>query len=214
MIKIAADTVPQSLLSYVAFRVALRDTCELYSEQRGLPAAELVYREPVGYLTEVPILREVASQVQIDLLARTWARHVSRKTFAGDILDEAVLYAACETTARLAESSPQRVVRALSGGPLDLAVPVDHLLASEVRGLYLNLSNEGDFLLASQFLDMAPETADHWKRQLGLAPERLDPLYDALGRWQMSREWTRQLQGLFTEEEIKALSGALKSAYA
>ncbi len=213
MLEIQHDRLPQSLLSYVAFRVALRDTWErIPVSRRGI--ANFDDTDGIGYLAEVPFLREVPLSVQCEVLARTWRKHIAAELVTADLLDESILYAVCERTATLIEAQPERVIAALRGGPLDLAVPIDHHLAREIRSLYLKLSNEGEFLLISQLLDMPPEAADQWKQRLGIDNGRLDVLYDLLGRWHADREALSQLSGLANPEEIAAMQQTMPGSHA
>ena len=156
MLQIATDILPQSGLSYVAFRVAFQDTLE------RIALANQVGERDVGcygFLTEVPFLKAVAPHVQLDLLAETWAKHVADVSIAATLVDESVVYAACETAARLAEHLPADFARHLNNGPFDVEIEPDDMLASELRELHLNLPSDGDFLLVSQFEDLPPETA-------------------------------------------------------
>jgi hypothetical protein len=98
MLKICQSPLPQTLLSYVAFRVAFRETCESYSLHKRCLSEQTV---PYGYLCEVPFLQEVAPSVQLDLLASTWHKHLSREEYQADLVDESVVYAVCEMTSRL-----------------------------------------------------------------------------------------------------------------
>ena len=198
MLKICQKPLPQTLLSYVAFRVAFRETFESYSLHKRCHSNQFF---PYGYLCEVPFLREVAPAVQLDLIASTWHKHMSREIFQADLVEESVIYAACEMTARLIEKSPEAVVKLLTGGPLDLSFPLDSYLARELRLLYLELPNDGDFLLVSQFLDLDPEESIDQKLQMGIDPTRLSPMFDVLGRWHVSPELTSQLKGLLTAVE-------------
>jgi hypothetical protein len=205
MLRITDDVLPQSLLSYVAFRVALRETVDRLCRDTGDEA------EPrLGYLAEVPLLREAALAVQLDLLAATWDRHLSHRTHQATMLDESVLYAACEFAAAMADLQPARVTWCLRGGPIDLTIPVDAGLAHELRSLYLKLSNDGDFLLIGQLLDLAPEDSLDWKQRLGIVPDRLEPLFDVLGRWHPSSKLVSNLHGLITAVEAQQLSKLLR----
>lgn len=199
MLQIATDILPQSCLSYVAFRVAFRETLERISlaHQMGEHGAG-----GFGYLTEVPFLRGVAPHVQVDLLAETWAKHVSAEPFDASLVDEAVVYAACETTARIAEQEPPEFDRLLRGGPLDVDLETDAFLASELRNLHLNLPSEGDFLLISQFEDLPPDVAEERKLEFGLTPRKLQPMFEVLGLWTMSADFLSYVEGLLTEPEI------------
>lgn len=209
MLQIATDSLPQSLLSYVAFRVALRQTAEALSH-RGSALWESGDVTHHSYLAEVPFLKEVPPQVQLDLLAETWDRHVAKETISATLVDESVVYAVCEFTAQLAEHDPERVTWCLRGGPIDVTVPVDHHLSAELRAIYLNLSNEGDFLLISQFLDLPPEESSDWKQRLGMDESRIGSLFEVLSRWHPSPELLGNLQGLVSVGEAQRLARLLR----
>jgi hypothetical protein len=202
MLKICETTVPQSLLSYVAFRVAFRETFErmYYHKRAGNDVGEAY-----GFLGEIPFLREVPPQVQLDLLAATWQRHVGREIHQADLMDESVIYAACESSARLVERDADVFVNQMRGGPVDLAVPVDAGLARELRLLYLELPNDADFLLVSQFLDLDPTESVQQKIEMGVNPKRLDSLFEVLGRWHVAPQFPSRLKGLLTEAEIASV---------
>lgn len=202
MLKICQAVVPQSLLSYVAFRVAFRETFERLSLHKRTVNDQ---GEAFGYLGEIPFLREVPPQVQLELLATTWQRHVSRETHVGDLVDESVIYAVCEAAARLVERDAEQFLNLMRGGPVDLAVPVDSFLARELRLLYLELPNDGDFLLVSQFLDMEPEESVQQKIEMGVDPNGLDVLFEVLGRWHVSPTFPARLKGLLTETEVASV---------
>lgn len=199
MLQIATEILPQSCLSYVAFRVAYLDTLE-----RVALAHQVGQRDEgcYGYLTEVPFLKAVAPHVQLDLLAETWSKHVSEESISATLVDESVVYAACETAAHLAEQEPQTFSRLLKGGPLDVEIEVDSVLASELRELHLNLPSDGDFLLISQFEDLPPEVARQRKEEFGLQEEALEPMFEVLGLWTMSVDFLSRLDGLVNEREI------------
>jgi hypothetical protein len=207
MLKIGHDFLPQSLLSYVAFRVALRNTWE----QLELVVSGAVNSDGEdceGFFGEVPFLRGTPLHIQLDALGATWQKHVSGKPHTADLLDESIIYAACEFAAQTTEHDPERVHWALRNGPFDVSVSVDHDLAAELRQLYLRLSNDGEFLLIGQFLDLPPDESSDWKRQLGIDERRLDVLFDTLGRWHVSRQFLGGLSGIVTEAEA-ALLGRL-----
>lgn len=207
MIRVAHDLLPQSLLSYVAFRVAFRDTFDRFALLQRFDRQQ---DECYGYLCEVPFLREVPPHVQLDLLASLWRRHLHRETYVADLVDEAVIYAVCETTATIVEKHPALIGECLRGGPLDAALPVDHFLASEIRGLYLNLSNQGDFLLISQFLDLDPARGNPLKREMGLRADDEQALFDVLAQWHISPRFAHHLPGLLTEAETARVANLLR----
>jgi hypothetical protein len=206
MLKICDIHLPQSLLSYVAFRVAFRETFEKLVRKLRTASDE---GDSSGYLGEIPFLKEVPLQVQLDLLSSTWQRHVSRETHPADLLDESVIYAACESAARLVERDAEAFVNQMRSGPVDLAVPVDTYLARELRLLYLELPNDGDFLLVSQFLDLDPAESVQQKIEMGVDPKRLDLLFDVLGRWHVSPNFASRLKGLLTDAEATAVTKVL-----
>ena len=111
MLKICNSPLPQSLLSYVAFRVAFRETFESLSLHRRCLSEQFV---SYGYLCEVPFLQEVAPAVQLDLLATVWNKHLSRDVHQADLVDESVIYAACEMTQRFAKALELLPARLLS----------------------------------------------------------------------------------------------------
>jgi hypothetical protein len=203
MLTISNDALPQTCLSYIAFRVALLDTLEriaLNSQFDSDPHGRF------GFLTEVPFLRNVPPHVQVDLLGESWSRHVSDQPIPATLVDESVIYACCETTARLVDEDPSAVKRFLSGGPLDVQIDADHQLASELRALHLNLASEGDFLLISQFEDMDPDEGSRLKRKFGLDESRLEAMFDALGRWRVSRRCILNMRQLLTDAELSRIA--------
>lgn len=207
MIRICHDLLPQNLLSYVAFRVAFRDTLDRFALLRRF---DRQHDDCYGYLCEVPFFREVAPHVQLDLLASVWRRHLHRETFVADLVDEAVIYAVCETAAGIIEKHPPLIGECLRGGPLEATLPVDHFLASEIRGLYLNLTNQGDFLLLSQFQDLDPAQGTPLKLETGIRPVDEQAMFDVLGRWHVSPRFSQNLPGLLTEAETARVANLLR----
>ena len=207
MLKICQTPFPQSTLSYVALRVAFLRTFEILVQRRLLLGED---SESHGYLREVPFLQEVAPAVQLELLASTWNKHQSRDIHRSDLVDESVIYAACEVTARAVESEPESVLRSLAVGPVDVTVSLDSYFARELRLLFLELPNDCDFLLISQFLDLDPEDAIDQKLQMGIDPNRMLPMFDALGRWHPSPDMIGFLHGLLTEAERARVATILR----
>ncbi len=209
MLTICTDILPQNSLSYLAFRLACLETLTLMEFSRQVPAHTV---DPFGYLTEVPFLREVAPQVQIALLADTWTKHRSKRKFRANLVDEAVVFAACETSARIIDQLPELVPAFLEGGPCDIEAAVDQVLSAELRGLHLQLANEGDFLLVSQLQDLPPEEASEFKQQFKLNDHYLQPLFDVLGQWHVPPEVPRRLTGLLEADELGEYLPLLKLA--
>lgn len=208
MFKISHLPLPQSLLSYVAFRVVVLETLErmLFHKHYTHDISDAY-----GYLSEVPFLREVPAQVQLDLLAITWQKHLSRNWHSATLIDQSVIYAVCESAAGLLEADPDIFARHMRGGPLDFAVPVDAYLVCELRQLYPVLSNECDFLLLGQFLDLDPEQSAQSKIEMGINPSKLTPMFDVLGRWHVSTQFQVRLEGLLTEVEIQRVATVIGS---
>jgi len=198
MLQVSTDILPCTDLTYFAFRVAFQSTYERIVLSRQIDGETGSF----GYLTEVPFLCAVPPHVQLDLLAETWQKHRSETTFPATLVDESVVYAVCETSAAIVEHESFQVPHFLEGGPTPLALDPDHFLASELRSLHLSLSNEGDFLMISQFEDMEPIEAQSLKRTFQLDLERLDALFDVLGQWHLSPEFPVRLSQLLTDKEI------------
>jgi len=203
MLKIGQYILPQNLLSYVAFRTALRHT---WDQLDRVVAGALSFDEGHGFLAEVPFLRETPLHIQLDALATSWRKHLSQEAWVADLLDESVIYAACEYTARLSEQQPLRIAWALKNGPFDITVAAEPELAARLRGLCLRWPTEGDVLLLSQLLDLPPHEARVWKEQMGITPQRQEILFETLGRWHVSAQFVHNLQGLITEAESSRLA--------
>ena len=208
MLNICQDTLPHSSLTYLAFRLSCVETLTLIEFARRMPGETF---EPFGYLTEVPFLREVAPHVQIALLASTWAKHMDPGPVRANLVDESVVYAVSETAARIVERMPELVVPFLENGPRRLKVPVDHVLATELRSLHLRLANEGDFLLISQLQDLPPDECQEFKRQFHLFDAYLEPLFDVLGQWSVGPDLMTNLVELLTPQEIEEFHPILKT---
>jgi hypothetical protein len=208
MLTIATDVVPRTNLSYLAFRAAFQETLEriVLARQVGDDAYG-----GFGYLTEVPFLRAVPPHIQLDLLATTWSRHVADEQFQADLVDESIIYAACETAANLAEHDPEALGRFLGGGPTAIDLADIEVLAAQLRAMHLNLASEGDFLLISQFEDIEPEEARRLRRRFRMDESRLESMFAVLGRWHMSPDFAGRLAGLLQATEVRRTVQALGS---
>lgn len=200
MITIAADTLPQNLLSYIAFRTAFLDTMErlTWTLQFDSPEDGLF-----GFITEVPFLRAVPPHVQLDLLATTWWKHMSEETHPATLVDEAVVYAVCETAARIVEEEPALVRRFLENGPLATQILIDQHLATELRALHLKLSNDGDFLLIGQFSDLPPVEASRLKQKFAFDDSRAEVMFEVLSRWCLSPNFVVRSHNLLSLNEAQ-----------
>lgn len=207
MLTIGDDLLPQTDLTYFAFRVAFCDTLEriTLAEQ-----ARMGQEVTLGFLTEVPFLRNVTPRVQLDLLLETWDRHYSDERVPGTLMNEAVIYAACETAARLVKSDGKSIRRFLRGGPRPLFPVLDERLAESLHALHVNLSSQGDFLLISQFQDLPPDEARVLKAKFRLADEACEPLFEALGRWHVNPGFVARAKGLLTSPEASKVAAILQ----
>jgi hypothetical protein len=208
MLHIAHDILPQTLLSYVAFRVSFFETLERIALAQQF---DMVHQKAFGYLTEVPFLNQVAPQVQLDALLKTWHKHLAPEGFEASLVDESVVYAVCETAARVAEQEPVVMQRYLRRGPLPVSIIVDHQLAAELRSLHLKLSNEGDFLLISQFQDLPPEEAIRLKLKFRFDASRAESMFDVLGQFYMTADIKTCAENLLLAEETSYATKVLKN---
>ncbi|WP_166826362.1 hypothetical protein [Thalassoroseus pseudoceratinae] len=204
MLHIASDILPPTRLSYTAFRIAFCETWERLTLSEQLsddPQAD----ESFGFLTEVPFLKAVPAWVQLDLLAETWQKHLMDGPIRASLVDESILYSACETTARLVDEQPEIAAEFLRQGPEEIDLPIDHDLATELRSLHLSLPNHGEFLMISHFEDLHPDQANQLKQDFGLDNNRLDELFHILGLWHTSPGFLENLEGLLTPKEMQRM---------
>ena len=204
MIFVNDVNLPQTQASYLAFRIAFQETLERIVLARQFPDCP---QDGFGYLTEVPFLTNVSPEVQLDLLARTWKNHISDEAIEGSLLDEAVIYAACERAPWWMENEATAVIkRYLQHGPQCSELKPGREWAKVFRNLHREVSSDADFLLVSQFEDMSPEDSREMKEEWGVDCERLEPLFDVLAQWHASPEMRSALDGLLMHREIEAIS--------
>ena len=199
MLRICNDLLPDSDLVYIAFRLAACDTLE-----RMVLAAHVgaLADRPYGFLNEVPFLKQTPPQVQLDALVDAWSRHRQEIVFETDLVDESVVYAVCETASRIIQADPASTRKTLQDGPRPVDLPVNLSLSKQIQALHLDLSNEGDFLLISQFQDIPPDEARELKHKFGLDESAADPMFELLGRWHVAPQFAERSDGLLTPSEI------------
>lgn len=208
MLTLSTDVLPQTELTYLAFRAAYRETLErIVLSQQVSVCGEWTF----GYLTEVPFLREVAPQVQLDLLLDTWSRHRDADECAASLLDESVVYAACETAARLVRNDPAALAGFLHGGPQEVQVELRPRLAHGLVALHTTFCGDCDFLLLTQFMDLPPREARTLMAEFGIHPQDCQPLHDALARWHVGSDFAVRAAGLLTEREIAQSLAVLRA---
>ncbi len=206
MIQFSSKQLPFSERIYIAFRIAFLETQERLALAEQL---ELEAHRTFGYLTHVPFLKGVPAQVQLDVLLDLWDKHLSKETFAASYLDEAIVYAVCETAANVIRSEPKYAQRSIESGPLQSAATVNRTFAEELQQLHLDYAGDGHFLLMSQFQDLPPEEAQKQKEQYGIISGKADSLFDALSRWNVRPGYEERACGLLTDEEIDQLSSMI-----
>ena len=199
MLTVCDTNVPQTDVAYIAFRVAFFETLEriALADQVGLNGDRCF-----GYLTEVPFLRPVPPQVQLDYLLETWCRHVDDDRHQATLADESVIYAVCETAARIVSVDPQTARRYLRNGPREVHHDFDPRLADTLQEFHVSLPNEGDFLLISQFQDMPPHEAAPIKKKFGMSVPACEVMFEMLSRWHISLEFAKNSTGLLSQTEL------------
>jgi len=209
MLHNASISLGRTELTYIAFRLACLDTRERLELAVQL---DLCPERNFGFLTEVPFLRNVPAQIQLELLLQTWARHLTPVPQPANLLDESVVYAACEAAARLIRSEPEVARRFLNRGPIHCSSVLNVQLADQLQQLHLNFAQEGLFLLLSQFQDIPPLEAVPLKRDQGISEGATDCLFDVLGRWHLSWDALTHANGLLTRVETEQLGSLLQAA--
>lgn len=207
MLSINAKVLPASDLLYAAFRLALLDTLERIALAEQLEVSD----RPFGYLTQVPFLRDVHPGVQLDQLLLTWSRQMTCEVQTADLLDEAVLYAICESAAQIIRCDRQAAARILKSGPFPCSMVIGSQLADSIQKLHLQYTGEGNFLLLSQFLDIPPEESARLKLEYGIGPEFTDSMFDILARYRVSPLLAERSRGLLTPAEVRELFGVLRN---
>jgi hypothetical protein len=208
MLTLSTDILPQTDLTYLAFRAAFRETLErIVLAQQVSVCGDWTF----GYLTEVPYLKQVAPQVQLDLLLDTWRRHQREDIEEATLLDESVVYSVCETAARLMQNDRAALAGFLRNGPRELEIELRPRMAQNLVAMHSTLCADGDFLLVSQFLDLPPREARTLMAEFGLHPRDLKPLFAALGRWHPEPDFAGRATGLLTEQETRQAIEVLRS---
>ena len=141
-------------LAYLTFRLAALETlsdAELFRDLEEEPDY------PAGYLAEVPFLEHVPLQVQVDLLAETWNRHRQPELIEASLLDAAIVYAACETAARIIEDVPEVAAIYLRGGPRQLKPRILRRAAQRLKNMFEAFWDDDGFLLIDDLQELPPE---------------------------------------------------------
>lgn len=207
MLTIRTQLLPQSEPTYLAFRLAFCETMERLNLAYQVSSCG---DRAFGFLTEVPFLRNVAPHVQIDMLLDSWSRHIAAERFPATLIDESIIYASCETAARVIRTDPEGARRFLRSGPHACSQDLNQSLADELQRLHLDLPNEAHFLLLSQFQDLPPEDTQMMKKKYGIVPGACDCMFEALGRWHLRPDLPDRARGLVTSAELSKIHALLR----
>ena len=197
-----------SILTYVAFRVAALSTFERLSEERPEPDSD-----DLGYLSELPLLREAAPQVQLELLSRTWKKGCDSKLYPPTIVDECVLHAAFERTVNLILSEPNTAKRFLSNGFHVIDTTDFTWLPVRMRTLQLTLPLPSS-VEAAQVAESVESAREHGYKGVPVGPTPRDQLFEVLGRWRVNRNLAWSFEGLLLKSEIIEITRFLHSGRA
>ncbi len=205
MLTISTDTLPHTDATYVAFRIAFQETLEriVLVDQLGT-----TQQRDFGFLWEIPFLRQIPAQVQLDLLVQTWARHLSEREQPATMLDECVIYSACQATMKLLQKNRRMIRHFLKHGPRavdDQIVSLDQLEEVQLSG-----TSGEEFLLLTHFLDVPPRDARVLRAEIGIRDEDLVPMFEAFSRWHVRPEFRANAAELLTPIEILRASALLK----
>ncbi|WP_146507980.1 hypothetical protein [Thalassoglobus neptunius] len=209
MITFSSKSLPFSQDVFIAFRIAILETEERLSLAHQIDLAD---HSGFGYLTQVPFLKSVPPQVQIDLLLTFWDRYLARERFASDYLDESIVYAVCETAATLVRSQPTVASRFIETGPLNCPFTPTGESADRLQKLHLDYVSNGHFLLLSQFQDLPPDEARELKREYGINSDSSERMFDVLSQWHVSTDVESRAIGLLTESESARMSQVLATS--
>jgi hypothetical protein len=185
-------TFPENDLSYLAFvTTAYRN---LHRLQQSFEPIELGLErdEPHGFLDEVPILSHLPVSIQIDLLAAVWARHYSQRFYRANLLDGAVIFAACREVIDALADDPSLVRMYLSDATRDLDVRLDRWTLNHLKTLYERWWRSFEPGRVRSSLDL-----ERYSSRL------VTPLEEARDQVEVSLNVARNLKGLVTPADIR-----------
>lgn len=189
----------------MAFRVAALHTFDRLRE----PA--VVGGTPdYGYLSELPLIRETAPQVQLELLGATWKKGCSARLYPPTIVDECVLHSAFERTVRVILTEPPAAKRFLAGGSRPLESNDLTWLPVRLRTLQLTLPLPSSVQAAQPIQPIESGRAGGYN-EVPVGPTPRDQLFEILGRWRVNRNLAWNFDGLLTTSEIIEITRYLHS---
>jgi hypothetical protein len=146
--------------------------------------------EPQGFLHRVPILSNLSLPVQIDLLAQTWSRHYSRRVLRANLLDGAVIFAACRDVVEAFQGDPgfTLIKRDITR---DIDIRLDRWTFGHISTLYERWWRSFDPGLVHSLMDLE-----------GYPSRMVAPLEEAQHLTAVSSNVARNLSGLMPPAEI------------
>lgn len=184
-----------SLLTYVAFRMSALHT---FARMKSNPLPDA---EDFGYLSELPLLREAAPQVQLELLADTWKRGCSARLYPPTIVDECVLHCAFQRSVRALLTEPVSSKSFLTTGPKPIDVSDLVWLPVRLRTLHLTLPLPAS-VTAGETVELVESGRSGGYNEVPVGPTPRDQLFEVLGRWRVNRNLAWGFDGLLTTTEI------------
>lgn len=189
-----------SLLTHAAFRLCALNALDQL--RRFVADPEL---RDFGYLSELPLLRETAPQVQLDLLAGVWKKGCDAKLYPPSIVDECVLHTVFERAVALILTQPVAAQGVLSGGIHPVAPEDFTWLPVRMRTLQLTLPLPTS-IRAAQVVESVESARGGGYNGVPAGPTPRDQLFEVLGRWRVNRNLAWSFDGLLTTSEILEMS--------
>jgi hypothetical protein len=197
-------TFPSSHESSGLLRVALR-AAFLHTFQHLLDDFESnrAPRTSPGFLSQVPIAAGCATQVQLDVLFRTWRRIRSGHSEL-TALDQCICFYAVGELARLGEVDDHFLIERAndSTGMVDIE---DHTwLASRLRTIQIMWPFPVDAAVLQRNVSLLMADADR-AAVIDRQPSLADEFLELIGEWTVSTEIVKNSEGLLTPEETQQL---------
>jgi hypothetical protein len=189
---------PAQNLAYAAFRLAAAHT--LFST--GTPPGPDGQPASVGFLSCVPILAQVPTLVQLDILSRLWRRHIDEPPHEVNILYAAALYGVFETAAHLLETKLDLSRDLLAIAPRRVRLRPTGRTPGQLRTAFTDFWPTTDFLLLDRLEGEAPLPAAQVLRELDVDWPGLASLLAVRRRRTASPRMLRRLPDLLPRTEL------------
>jgi hypothetical protein len=158
---------------------------------------------PMGYLANVPLFRGVPVLVQLELLARVHALHVSPRAHRLNLLGGMVLYAAVEDAFSLAAMTPDVAAEVLSTSPVPIDLAFNDQTGPLLRATFRDFWGEPDFLDLGPREDLDVVRHDRQRLPRRLAACDVRAVLAALSKTKASRTLVRSLTPFLTPDELR-----------